>query len=78
MLLYEFLGGMLFYKFLGEFHMIATWCTVYSYSNLCTGVYCSVIPVRDELEKCEYICSLLCTCIQLNVLCTGVQCYVSM
>ena len=43
MLLYEFLGGMLFYKFLGEFHMIATWCTVYSYSNLCTGVYCIVL-----------------------------------
>ena len=24
------------------------------------------MSVRDELEKCEYLFSLLCTCIQLN------------
>ena len=36
----------------------------------------SVISVRDELVKCEYICSVLCT-LQLNVLCTDEQCYVS-
>ena len=37
----------------------------------------SVMSVRDELEKCEYLCSICVHVYNLNVLCTGVQCYVS-
>ena len=50
---------------------------VHVYNLMCYVQVYSVMSVRDELEKCEYLCSLLCTCIQLNVLCTGVQCNVS-
>ena len=56
------------------YHCNVVYC--YTVMQIYVQVY-SVMPVRDELEKCEYICNVLCTSIQLNVLCTGIQCYVS-